>query len=93
MATVYQPGVPIASLAPNGEVVAVKNNNALNLLIYFIIIFIIVWIILYFVNPTFTQQVNTVTEAHNGVPDMTKIFIWSVVIAIIIVAIIYFLRR
>jgi predicted secreted protein len=94
MATIYQPTVPIASLAPVGEpVMKVESNNALNLLIYFIIIFIIVWIILYFINPTFTQQLNPLTETHNGIPDMTKLFIWSVVIALIIVALIYFLRR
>ncbi len=70
-----------------------NGNNALNLLIYFIIIVIIVWILLYFINPTFTQQLNPLTETHNGIPDMTKLFIWSVVIALVIVAIIYFLRR
>jgi ABC-type Mn2+/Zn2+ transport system permease subunit len=94
MATVYQPSVPIASLSPGEAVLKVENgNNALNLLIYFIIIVIIVWILLYFINPTFIQQINPLTETHNGVPDMTKLFIWSVVIALIIVAIIYFLRR
>jgi amino acid transporter len=95
MATVLQTGVPISSLAPgaNVEVIKTSSTSAINLLIYFIIIFIIVWIILYFVNPSFTQQLNPLTETHNGIPDMTKIFIWSLVLAIIIVAIIYFLRK
>jgi len=70
-----------------------SSNNVMNLVIYFIVIFIIVWILLYFLNPSFIQQVNTSTEKHNGVQDNTKIFIWSVVIAIIIVAIIYFVKK
>lgn len=82
---------PISALAP--QEYTKSSSNVMNLVVYFIVIFIIVWILLYFLNPSFIQQVNHKTEQHNGVQDNTKIFIWSVVISIIIVAIIYFVRK
>lgn len=85
------PQYQISSL-PLGEQ-KTEKSNVTNLIIYFIVIFIIAWIILYFLNPSIIQEVNHATEQHNGVPSNTKVFIWSVVIAIVVVAIIYFLRK
>lgn len=92
---------PIASLAPNGEILVdtnptvvrvEKGNSIMNLLVWFLVIAAIIWGLFAIFKPTWVQKKDL-----NGFPigelDQSKAIIYALIISLLIVGILYVVKR
>jgi len=73
----YRTGMRPKSLRETGQK---QRNHAIAYVLWFIIVFLLTWIILYAFGPQFVVS--------NDEIDQSKVILWSVVIALIVVAIV-----
>ncbi len=92
---------PIDTLAP-GEVIvetpvytnvhADRGTSVTNLIVWFIIIAVIVWALFALFRPTWVQR-RDITGVPLGELDQSRAIIYSLIIALIIVGLVYVFRR
>jgi hypothetical protein len=85
---------PLSALAATPVAVAPVSYSMTSgwgaYVLWFIIIAVITWFILYSLRPTWVQQ--TTNGTPNGQVDAGRVLLWSVVIALIVVLIVWLIR-